>query len=272
MFLKKPLLLLLFVLIAGILMVPVHLTALAPAEVVPIEPYVVSASMNGVVEKILVKSNDEVTSGQPVVQLDDTEMANNAAIAAEALEVSKVQLEKASRGAFANASNREGLAELTAQVELRRAELEFARDGFKKTLLISEKNGVAVVTQANAWAGRPVNIGEKILQIANPEKVELEIMLPVKDATLLAKGSRVRIFLDSAPLSPEDARLVRSEYESYQTEAGVLSYRITASFTNPEYQPRIGLRGTAKLFGKKVSLFYYLFRRPITTVRQWTGW
>lgn len=271
-FLKKPVLLLLFVLIVGVLLVPVHLTALAPAEVVPIEPYVVSSSMNGVVEKILVKSNAQVVSGQPVVQLDDTEMDNNAAIAAEALEVSMVQLEKAGRGAFANASNREILAELTAQVDLRRTELEFAREGLKKTLLISEKDGVAVVTQANAWAGRPVNIGEKILLIADPGKVELEIMLPVKDATLLAKGSRVRIFLDSTPLAPEDARLIRSEYESYQTEAGILSYRITASFIDPAYHPRIGLRGTAKLFGKKVSLFYYLFRRPITTVRQWTGW
>ena len=35
--------------------------------------------------------------------------------------------------------------------------------------------------------------------------------------------------------------------------------------------PRIGLRGTAKVYGSKVSLFYYLFRKPITFMRQLIG-
>lgn len=271
-FFSKPLLLVSACLLSALLMIPVHLTALAPAEVVPVAPYVISSSMNGVVKEILVEPNDTVTSGQPVVQLDDTEAANNEAIAVEALEVAKAQVEKATRGAFASASNREVLAELAAQVDFRRAELTFARDRLKKTLLISEKNGVAVVTQPDQWAGRPVNVGEKILQIADPEQVELEIMLSVTDAILIGQGSKVRIFLDSAPLDPADAQLIRSEYEAHQTGSGILSYRLVASFIAPDYHPRIGLRGTAKLYGQKVSLFYYLFRRPITSFRQWLGW
>ena len=46
-----------------------------------------------------------------------------------------------------------------------------------------------------------------------------------------------------------------------------LGYRITEDAI-----PRIGLRGTAKVYGEKVSLFYYLFRRPITYLRQHLGW
>ena len=35
---------------------------------------------------------------------------------------------------------------------------------------------------------------------------------------------------------------------------------------------RIGLRGTAKIYGDRVLLGYYLFRRPLATLRGWTGW
>ena len=38
------------------------------------------------------------------------------------------------------------------------------------------------------------------------------------------------------------------------------------------YIPSIGLRGTSKIYSKKVSLFFYLFRKQITSIRQWIGW
>jgi len=39
-----------------------------------------------------------------------------------------------------------------------------------------------------------------------------------------------------------------------------------------EQQRRLGLHGTAKLYGGRVVLGYYLLRRPIATARAWLGW
>ena len=39
----------------------------------------------------------------------------------------------------------------------------------------------------------------------------------------------------------------------------------------PEALPRIGLQATAKIHGRRVTLFYYLFRRPLAQLRQFTG-
>lgn len=271
-FFKKPIIFLIICALFLSGLIPVKLSALAPAEVVAIDPFVISSSLNGIVKKILVTPNQVVVSGQPLVLLDDTEVRNKVAVAKEALEVAKVQLEKAERGAFYEEANRNVLAELAAQVDLHRAELRYAGELLRTSTLSSDKKGVAVISQPDEWAGRPVNVGEKILQVADPNQVELLLLLPVTDAILLTKGNLVRVFLDSAPLSPEEAQVISSEYEAYQTEQGILSYRVTARFTKPEYHPRIGLRGTAKVFGQEVSLFYYLFRRPITVVRQWIGW
>ena len=53
---------------------------------------------------------------------------------------------------------------------------------------------------------------------------------------------------------------------------GILSYKLTASYEGDANKlPRIGLRGTAKVYGSEVSVFYYLFRKPITFMRQLIG-
>ncbi len=259
-------------LLCVLMLLPVNLTALAPVEVVPKDPFVVASPINGVVEEILVTPNQTVQPGQIVARLDDTQLRNDAAVAQKALAVASVQLERAERGAFVDAHNEEVLAELSARVDLRKAELAFAEERMDKSVLTTEKVGVAVVNRPDEWVGRPITLGEKILQIADPDQVELRIMLPVKDAVLLHPGNRARIFLDSTPMSSREAEVIRAEYEAHLTEVGALAYRVTAQFTTQSHPPRIGLRGTAKVFGSRVTLFYYLFRRPLTTMRQWIGW
>jgi len=52
-----------------------------------------------------------------------------------------------------------------------------------------------------------------------------------------------------------------------------LAYKVVASLTeNLENKPRIGLRGTARIYGDEVTIFYYLFRTPINILRQWIGY
>ena len=49
------------------------------------------------------------------------------------------------------------------------------------------------------------------------------------------------------------------------------AYRVTAELIDNDVPPRIGLRGTAKIFGEEVKLFFFLFRKPIIFVRQTLG-
>ena len=62
----------------------------------------------------------------------------------------------------------------------------------------------------------------------------------------------------------------KRQYQPSLSPEEVLSYRVGVSYEGDE-PPRIGLRGTAKLYGSRVTLFYYLFRKPITFVRQLVG-
>ena len=53
--------------------------------------------------------------------------------------------------------------------------------------------------------------------------------------------------------------------------ASPASWSPRARPTRREPAARLGLRGTARVYGEPVTLFFYLLRRPITALRQWTG-
>jgi hypothetical protein len=67
------------------------------------------------------------------------------------------------------------------------------------------------------------------------------------------------------------AVLTQASYEAELTPENILAYRILADFTDTDDMPRIGLQGTAKIYGERITLFFYLFRRPIATLRQYIG-
>lgn len=118
------------------------------------------------------------------------------------------------------------------------------------------------------WSGRPVRTGERILSIADPGHFEFTIDLPVADAIVLAEGTRVRIFLNADPLNAVETILDSSAYEATQSAANILSYRLMARLPPADQRRfRLGSRGTAQIFGSDVPLFYFLFRRPLSSLR-----
>lgn len=149
------------------------------------------------------------------------------------------------------------------------------KDQLDKTKIYSKEDGIAIINNPNDWKGRPVTTGERIFLIANPNSIELKIMLPASDAIFLEENAIVKAFFDNDPINSWSAKVKYVSYKPELTEQNILSYRITAEFEDIKengYIPSIGLRGTAKIYSKKVTLFFYLFRKPITSVRQWIGW
>lgn len=64
--------------------------------------------------------------------------------------------------------------------------------------------------------------------------------------------------------------LTETSYQAGIAPDGVASYLLRASVD--DQAARIGLRGTAKLYGEWVVLGYYLLRRPLAKLREWSGW
>jgi hypothetical protein len=86
----------------------------------------------------------------------------------------------------------------------------------------------------------------------------------------LEPGAPVDLLLHVDPLSPLEAKIERASYEATPAADGTLAYIVHAQLA-PGALPRIGLRGTAKIYAGRVTLGYYLMRKPLAYVRRTLG-
>ena len=133
------------------------------------------------------------------------------------------------QSSFTNNEEKSKLAELEAQVDLKKVELSSAKEKLQNAEIYSEKQGIAIVGRKADWQGKPVEVGEKILIISDPKNVEFLIWLPVKDSIIIKENSEVKVFLDINPIKPLAGKLLRASYEPELSPEEVLSYKIVSS-------------------------------------------
>ena len=254
-----------------IFLFPVRMTSTAPVEVVAKNPFLITSPFDGVVKKIIANNNDQTKPGDLLVLLEDIDLSNEFNLAKQSLQVAEKELLRTRQSSFTDNEQKSRLAELVAQVDLKRVELKSAERKLKNSKIYSEKKGVVIVDRKSDWQGKPVAVGEKILTIADPNNIEFLIWLPVKDSIVINQDANTSIFLDINPMSSYKGNIIRSTYEPELSPEEVLSYKLISSFKGNRDTPRIGLRGTAKVYGNRTILFYYLFRKPITFIRQLIG-
>jgi len=251
---------------------PVSMSTLAPLEIAPRAPYIVTAGLDGVIESVDVAPNMTVSTGDALVRFVDTNLRSRLAVAEREVSVADARLRKLSLQSFTDVRGRHDLGIARAELAIKTTERELAREQLGRSRINAPKAGIAVFGDARDLIGRPVATGEKLMEIADPRRVEIRIDVPVSDSIILAPGARVTGYLDSAPLRPVSAIVVRADYQARARDNGMMAYRVVAELADAHAPPpRLGIRGTAQLYGNSVSLGFYLLRRPISALRQWVG-
>jgi multidrug resistance efflux pump len=267
----KPLLIAAAIGIIAIGFYPVPMTVLAPVEVAPISPRIIAAPIDGVIESIAVNPDQAVREGEPLLQMSNVMLRNELAVAEQDVRVAEAKLMQVSQGAVADPKLRAELAVTRSELSVATAKRDYASDMLKRTDVRSPSDGIAIYTDRRDWIGRPVTTGERIMEVADPERMQLRIDVPVADAIAVVEGASVRAFLDSNPLQPARAQVVSASFEARMVEGDVLAYRIYAAVDERPDGMRLGIRGTAQITGEHVALAYYLFRKPISVIRQRFG-
>lgn len=253
------------------LIIPVPMSTVAPAKIVAKDPLIVSAPIDGVIADIAVLPNTEVTQGDVLFRYEDTTFRSDYQIAERNLDVAMAQYRRAAQGAFVEADQKADVPLLKAEVELRETERNYAYERLAKVEVKAEQAGLVLYSDKSDWIGRPVVVGQRMMELANPRQVEVRIDLPVDDAIVLHEGAAVSLFLNAHPLSSVPATVRHASYHAEVLPNNTLAYRVTAQLGEGAPELRIGWQGSAKIYGEHVSLFTYLFRRPISALRPWIG-
>ena len=258
--------------VLAVCLFPVRLSVLAPAEVVPQEPFPIRAPQDGVVDQFHVRPSQPVKAGDPLFDLDTTVLRSRLGVAKKAVDVASEQYRQAAQLALNDDKSKLEMTIKKGNLDEKEVELDYSRESLDRVQIKAPKDGVAVFADANDWQGRALSAGERVLTLADPAKVELAVSLPVAEVFDLEPNASVTFYPNGSLTSSHDGRVTSAAYRAEPTPDGVLAYRLKVGFDAGQELPRLGLMGTAKLRGGWAPLIYYVLRRPLSGARQWLGW
>ncbi len=274
---SKKLLIASLMIVTAALFIPVPMSVLAPVEITARDPIIVAAPLNGVISEISVQPNSAVKISDLLFTYTATDLENELEISAQNVEVARSRFRRSSQGAFGAGEGRREMGELKSELELAQAKFNYAKSRLDMSKVYATREGVILFSDKDEWIGRPVSTGEKIMRIANPANTEFLVKLAPEDSIILRDGNDARIFLDADPLNPVKAKIVRRSYHAKLDASNMLAYDLilrvgeNSNVPTANINHRIGIRGTAQVYGSKVPLGIFLFRKPLSAMRQYLG-
>jgi multidrug resistance efflux pump len=207
-----------------------------------------------------------VQAQQPLFGFDEALIQSRLDVARQSLSTAQAEYRQTSQQALSDPRARGQLSILTGKIEEKRAEAQYLSAQLMRSRVLAPRAGVVLMDDPSEWIGRPVSTGERILRIATEGDVEVEAWLPLADAIDLKVGDEVDLFLQADPLTPIRAKLRYVAHEAVDRPEGHQAFRVRATLLQASTQ-RVGLKGTAKLYGPSVPLGYWMLRRPLATLR-----
>jgi multidrug resistance efflux pump len=250
---------------------PVTGSVLAPADAVPAHPVVVRAPLDGVVDRIAVQPNALVAEGQDLFALDSTQLSGKLDVARSQWATAEAEYRQAAQAMVFDAKAKAQVAILSGKVQEKAAETRLLEGQLARIAVKSPRAGVAVFDDAAEWIGKPVAVGEKVMAVADETDTEVEAWVAVADIGEVRPGAPLTLFLNTAPLSPIRATLRSVAYEASARPDNTIAHRVRANMAEGKTRPRLGLKGTARIDGESVPLVWWLFRKPLATMRQYVG-
>lgn len=262
-----------FACVIAILAIPVRESALAPAQIVATKPAVVGSTISGVIKHIHIQPNEFVNRGDLLVSLDAAEAVSSLEIAEKELESARTESLIASQRAFSSEDAKAEVALLKSRTKTSELKVSQAKSLLERTRIYAARDGIAIYTDEYEFLGQKVDIGQRIMLLADVNSVELDVSMPVGDTIDFRVGDKVSLFLNTDPARPVSAQLRQTSYEPRTGDNGEFVFLLKANFEDTKFRGRIGWAGTAKVYSSdRVSLFMYIFRRPIASARRFFGW
>lgn len=252
------------------LLFPIRLSVLGNATVVPKDPELINAPMQGVIKSFAVVPGQKVKRGQILLTIDKTDLLSEAEVRQKEYQLTETKLRTAINEGFDNTESRTEIPILQAQLKIDKARIDYTNTLLKKTEVISPIDGIVVFDSKEDWVGQPVQTGERILSVADPSNVKLKIMIPITNIISIKNDADGEFFL-YGQLSSLPFKIVTLGYNAKLLPNRILSYQLEGLFTNPNDKPQLGAEGTARVYGSRVPLIYYLALKPLQAIRQTIG-
>ncbi len=261
----------LLVVLLTLLIVRVPLRVVAPCEVVANAPILITAPLDGIIEEVIVHPGDPVAKDDVLVEYDKRVPMRNLRVAQKEVEILQAEESRARTLGLEDKRSRTDLGIIKLKLEKERVNLNLARWQASRLTIRSPSEGVVMLDNPDSWRGKPVQVGEKIMSVNDPTNTKIRIWIPEDDNVVLDKEQPVKIFLNVSPEDSYEANISYIANESALSDDFLPSFVAEAEWVDQPDDIKLGLKGTAILYGERVSLLYYIIRKPWATLRSFMG-
>jgi len=188
-------------------------------------------------------------------------------VAQKEVQIIQAELNRSSSLAFKDKKALAELGILGIKLKKEQVQLDLAKYKFSKLKVTSPIDGVVIVENKDDWRGAPVRIGEKVLMVSDTAITKLRMWIPENDNIALKWDEPIKVILNVNPNKTYLAKLNYVATHTTMNDKGVSSIIAEADWIDHPEEIKLGLKGTAILYGEDVSLFYWIFRRPWTYFR-----
>lgn len=224
-----------------LIVVPWKMRVGTNATVVPADRRVVSAEVEGVIKRVLVREGESVAAGAVLAELDDSDARVGLERAVANLAVARRQLAEAGAGRDLGAA---GQARL--RIQMYEAESAFSREKVDKARLRALINGVVVTPKVEEKVGQLLTPGDVFCELVDQDRMAVEMNVPESQVDLIRPGAAVSIKLNTYPTHTFRGTVERVSAQTISAE-GEQFFVVRAVFPNPENKVRTGMAGRAKI-------------------------
>ena len=254
----------------GLFVPRVRLKVIAPCEVAPLEPYLVTAPLQGVVESLAVRSGQPVEAGDLLFAYDPRAARQDLEVAEQSVRVLESQLDRATVLALQERQTPDELRVIENRLGEERARLALAREIADRLVVRAPVRGVVQVADPESWRGKPVQVGERVLVLVDPARTQVRVWIAEKDRVAGLETNEVDVLLHVDPDRTRHAWLDHVSSLASTSPQGVPCFVAEARWAEGD-RAALGLGGTAVLYGEETTVAYWLFRKPWTSAREFLG-
>lgn len=237
--------------------------AVADFEIIPDKENISYSRINGIISKVLRENGTNVTSGEPLIELDRDEINYNLAAAIKSYEQTSAELDVTRQKSFNNSELLGKSRILMLKKEQDAINIEKFKWMLSQVTINAPKSGVLSINGRDKLEGKPVRAGEKLCEVIIPSDLIAEIYINEKDASVIGKDMAISMYLHTQPEKALRGVTTSISPKPVMTEDRHFCYVIKVK---PDVQNGMlicGMRGIARVGGERVSLGYYLFRSSV---------
>jgi len=230
----------------------------------------VQAGVDGVVKNVYIREGDRVRQGAELAELEDWNYRADLAAAEAKYNESLATMNRAlaqNDGTLAGTER--------VRVDYLKAEVMRARERLDRVTIRAPFDGVVTTPLVQNSVGRRLVHGDTFAEIVETSQVIVDVAVPEDVATLLRKGERSAIKLESFPLRTfRGDVIVVSPKSQVESEERVFVARVKVP--NPDGAVRPGMQGQGKVSVGWHPAGYVLFRGSAMwlwgKLWSWFGW